>query len=253
VQGLHDQFLAHAGLATHQHGQVARADQRDLAQQRAVGGAAAHQPARAFAAGRAAVLLGAALGILGTQGEVVHALGRGHGRGGQVGQALQRGHVDAVEARQRQCVQRHEAPGTVLHAQGAAHAIVHGQVAVHMLDQAVVGIGQAAVGREAQRARGLQQGLQPRVLPDQETPAQRVGRQAVHGQRHQRVAIQAQQRHGIGRQQAAHGVEQAPVTLGRRDLARQVGHQRQHGSEHGLGSHHVPKEVIWTGLWSVSF
>ncbi|MNR54829.1 hypothetical protein D3C85_1750920 [compost metagenome] len=75
------------------------------------------------------------------------------------------------------------------------------------------------------------------MLADPEAPAKGVGAQAVDRQRHQGVAVQAQQGGGIGRQQRAQGTEQAAVALLLGQVAGQVGHQREQGAQQGVRCH----------------
>ncbi|MOA39017.1 hypothetical protein D3C78_1607630 [compost metagenome] len=75
------------------------------------------------------------------------------------------------------------------------------------------------------------------MLADPKAPAEGVGAQAVHRQRHQGVAIQAQQGGGVGRQQRAQGAEQATVALLFGQLAGQVGHQGDEGAQQGMRCH----------------
>jgi hypothetical protein len=60
------------------------------------------------------------------------------------------------------------------------------------------------------------------VVGDAETPAQRVFAQAVDGQRHQHLAVQAQERHGVAGKQPAQRGQQAPVALALGQIERQV-------------------------------
>ncbi|MNP70740.1 hypothetical protein D3C76_1670130 [compost metagenome] len=75
------------------------------------------------------------------------------------------------------------------------------------------------------------------MLADPEAPAQGIGAQAVHRQRHQPLAVQAQQRGGIARQQTTHGLQQAAVAFLVGQVAGQVADQRQKGGEQRLCGH----------------
>ena len=59
-----------------------------------------------------------------------------------------------------------------------------------------------------------------------EAAAQRVGHQAVDGDRAQPFAFELQQGHGVGGQQGAQGGQQAAQALPFGQLLRQIGHQR---------------------------
>ena len=98
-------------------------------------------------------------------------------------------------------------------------------MAVEAFHQTVVGIGQAAVGGEAGRpgAPGEPRGADVRRP---EAPAEGVRAEAVHRQRDQVFAVQAQQRGGVAGQQVAQGLEQSAVAFVFRQVAGQVGNQR---------------------------
>ncbi|MNJ61804.1 hypothetical protein D3C77_576100 [compost metagenome] len=114
---------------------------------------------------------------------------------------------------------------------------MHLQVLVQTFDQAVVGVGQLAVAGKAGRLVAAEDRCKAWMLIDLEAPPEGVGAQAVHRQRHQPFAVQAQQRGGIARQQAAHGFEQAPVAFALGQFAGQVADQRQQGGEQGFCGH----------------
>ena len=114
---------------------------------------------------------------------------------------------------------------------------MHFELALAGLDQAVVGVGQRAVGRKTGRLPGFEQPLQARMLGDAKAPAQRVRAQAVDCQRQQAVVLEPQQRDRIAGEQPPHGGQQVAVALGRRHLLRQVGDQRDDGIEPGGWSH----------------
>jgi hypothetical protein len=96
------------------------------------------------------------------------------------------------------------------------------------------------VGVEAHGLAGGQQGREARVLGHLEAPAQGVARQAVNGQGHQGVAVQAQQGHRVAGKERAQGVQQAAVALALGDVLRQVGHQGHEGAQpFGCGQFHL--------------
>lgn len=59
------------------------------------------------------------------------------------------------------------------------------EVIVEAIDQSVIRIGQVAVGGEARRPDACEQNLETRMLADLEAPAEGIGTQAIHRQRHQ--------------------------------------------------------------------
>jgi hypothetical protein len=67
-----------------------------------------------------------------------------------------------------------------------------------------------------------------------EAATEGVGAQAVHRQRHQPFAVEAQQGGRVARQQGAHGFEQAAIALAFGQLAGQVDDQGQQGGQQGF-------------------
>ena len=245
VDGLRHQFLADPGLAGDQYAQVAVGDQADFFQQRLVRGALAdHFPwplASGFEIGLGALVL-----VLGAAGQVAHPLAGLDRGGGEAGEGLQGIQVGAGEARRIEGIQGQQAPGLVVEVQRTPQAIMDFQVAVEAFHQTVVGIGQAAVGGEAGRPAALQEGLEARMFADPEAPAEGVRAEAVHRQRDQVFAVQAQQRGGVAGQQVAQGLEQAAVAFVFRQVAGQVGNQRDQGGKQGVGGHFDLFAVLMT-------
>ena len=233
---LGNQLLADPGFAGDQHGQVTAADQVDFLDQALVGFTLADHFLVLLAAGLA-VDLGTLMFVFGAQRQTLDTFGDVDRGCRQAGKGLQRIQFDALETLGVQRVQRQQAPGFVVDKQRAAHAIVHFQLPVQAIDQTVIRVGQFAVAVEAGGAWAAEQHGEARVLADFEAPTEGVGAQAIYRQRHQPFTVQAQQRGGIARQQRAHGLQQAPVTLTFRQLAGQVGDQRQQGGEQWLRSH----------------
>ena len=124
----------------------------------------------------------------------------------EAGEGLQGIQFDPFEAFGVEGVEGQQAPGFVIDKQRAAHAVMNLQVPMHALHQAVIGIGQFTVTVETRRVGAAEQHGEARVFADLETSAQGIGAQTVHGQWHQRLAVQAQQRGGVAGQQGAHGV-----------------------------------------------
>ncbi|KFF31933.1 hypothetical protein G039_0329580 [Pseudomonas aeruginosa VRFPA01] len=110
-------------------------------------------------------------------------------------------------------------------------------MAVEAFHQSVVGVGKAAVGGEAGRSASFEQGRQAWVFTDPEASPEGVRAETVHRQRNQLFAIQAQQRGGVAGQQVAQGVEQAAVAFVFREVAGQVGDQRNQRGKQGVGGH----------------
>lgn len=190
-----------------------------------------------------AIDLGALVFVFGAQGQALNALGGVDGGRRQAGEGLQGIQFDGFEALRVEGIQGQQAPGAFVDKQRAAHAVVDFQVFMQAIHQAVVRVRQVAVAGEAGRAGMAEQGGETRVFADLETPAQGVGAQAVHCQRHQPFAIQAQQRGGVAGQQGAHGFQQAAVALAFRQFAGQVGDQGQQGGEQGLCGHN---DSVWS-------
>ncbi|MNV48310.1 hypothetical protein D3C71_1402090 [compost metagenome] len=239
MHGLGHELLADAGLAGDQHIQLAGRDQcyvlLQLAQRRAL----AQQRAACVAGqGGLAPAFGALAFILGVLFELAHAPGRGHRGGREIAEGLQCLQMCRVgKAPGHKCVQRQQAPGVAADHQRAAHAVMHFQ-RPGMLDQAVIGIGQRAVGFEAQCLAMCEQGRQARVFGDAKAPAQRVAAEAIGGNRFEHLALQAQQRHGIARQQAAQCVQQTAVALALGQVVGQVGYQGHQAAQQAVGGCH---------------
>ena len=218
MQHAHDQFLAHAGLAGDQHREPRARDEVDLLAQTGHGLAGAHERGAAplqlileQVAHHHALVLGPALERV---DEVVGAQGR-PGQGRQVGQEAV---ADGLERAGLQSVGGEHADQLALDVQRAAQARVH-VAAEHdglVEHQAVVGVGQRAVGREAGGLGAGADDVQSRVFAAREAPAVDVLGETVAGHRDQVVALEAQQGHGVAGNRAAHHVQQAAgAVLGR--------------------------------------
>ncbi|MNZ72470.1 hypothetical protein D3C78_908490 [compost metagenome] len=231
MDGLRHQLLADAGFAADQHAEVAAGDQLDFLQQAAMGRALADQ----FARGRPTGFRWRA--GFGRRRQPLAGFHRGRGQAGEGFQLLQ---LDPAEAGGVERVEGQQAPRPAVDAQRAAEAVVYQQLAGMALDQAVIGIGQRAVGGEAGRPAPGQQGSETRMLGDLEASPQGVGTQAAYRQRHQPVVVQAQQGHGVARQEGLQGAEQAPVAFRLGQLAGKVIQQRQQYRPQGVASHFDP-------------
>jgi hypothetical protein len=227
VQPAREQFLAHAGFAQQQHRQVAGGHHAALLQQAAHDLAVRHDlPVVTGAGHRQAVVLLAARGDRTAVAQCIvlllqprHPHGRFH-QPGRLGQCLARGGVEPAGG---QAVQRQGAPGLAVLQQAHAHAVVHRQrFAQAVVDQAVVGVGQAAVllethhpvqlfgRRGGQRARrrlkcaeraGGHDGGQAGLLVQAEAPAQGIAHQPGRSHRAQAgravAVLQAEQGHRV--------------------------------------------------------
>ena len=229
------QLLADPGLAGDQHGQRAVTDQANLVLQLAQRRALPHQLARLLP--RLFVQLGElALGLdpLRQAADALADLDRGRGQAGKGLEAVQ---IEPTETGRVERIQGEQAPELLVQVQRATEAVVHFQVAMQPLDQAVVGVRQAAVGSETRRSGVLQQRSQTRMLADSEAPPQGIGTQPLDRQGHQNFAVESQQRHGIAREQLAQGSEQAAITLVVIQLARQIGDQGNKRFQQRISGH----------------
>jgi len=226
VNRLRHQFLADPGFASDQHGQVAAADQIDFLHQPFVRLALADHFALLLAAGLA-IDLGALMLVFGAQRQAFDTFsGVDRGRG-EAGEGLQGVEFDRLETLRIERIKGDQAPEFFIDEQRAAEAVMHFEVIAQTIDQAVVRIGQVAVGGEPRWPGAVQQDLETGMFADLEAPAEGVGAQTIHRQRHQPFAVQAQQRGGIARQQGAQGFEQASIAFAFGQFAGQVGDQRQ--------------------------
>ena len=116
--------------------------------------------------------------------------------------------ADAVELGRVHAVYGQGADQRLIREQRQADAGVHLEVVV-IRQQAVIGVGQGAVGREAHHIPGAGDGLEARVILEGEAATQHVLHQAVDGQRDELAPLVAQQGRGIRFQQAAHALDQA--------------------------------------------
>ncbi len=178
--------------------------------------------------------LGAQVFVFSTQGQVLDALGHGNGGGRQTGEGLQGIQLQALELPGGEGVEGDQAPRAFIDHQWAAHAVVHFKVGIRGVDQAIVGVGQFGVAGKPGGFRSAEQNLEPRMLTDPESAAQGVGAQAVHSQGYQPFTVQAQQRSGVARQQAAHGLQQAAVALLIGQIAGQITDEGQQGGQQRL-------------------
>ncbi len=103
-----------------------------------------------------------------------------------------------------------------------------------LVEQAVIGVGQAAVRLEPGRFALRKNGGQARVLRHHEAPSERFTHQANRSQRAQGVFIQAQQHHGTAAKPLVQRVHQALQAHGVREFSDQV---RQQGFFHHGGQY----------------
>ncbi|MNQ58008.1 hypothetical protein D3C85_721950 [compost metagenome] len=226
MDGLGHQFLANPGFPGDQHRQVAACDQIDFFDQALVGLALADHFPVLLAAGLT-IDLGPLVFVFNPIGQPFDAFGRIDGRRGEAGEGLQGIQFDGFETLRVQGVQRQQAPWAFIDKQWAAHAIVDFQVLMEAIDQPVVRVRQVAVRVETRRAGAAEQRGKARVFADFEASPQGIRAQAIHRQRHQPFAVQAQQGRSIAREQGAHGFEQASVALAFGQFTRKVRDQWQ--------------------------
>ncbi|MNT06013.1 hypothetical protein D3C72_1406610 [compost metagenome] len=233
MHGLGHQFLAGAGLAGDEHGQVAGGNQGNVLLQLADGGARSqYLPHAMCALGGASC--GGRIGAAGHLGYLLHTLCRGNRCRSQVAEGLQQlQRLAAFKAAWLQRVEREQAPGEAAGLQHTAHAVMHMQGALVQAvgDQPVIRVGQRTVGGKAHGLAGGQQLRQARVLGHFEAPAQGIGHQAIHGDGPQPFAFEPQQGHGICGQQGAQRSQQAAQAFALGHLLCQIGHQGNHRVE----------------------
>ncbi|MNP23677.1 hypothetical protein D3C76_1163940 [compost metagenome] len=160
------------------------------------------------------------------QGQAFDAVGYVYGGGCQAGEGLQGVELDLVKAQRIEGIEGQKAPGTLVDKQGAAQAIMHFQMVVQPIYQPIVRVGQVTVAGEAGRLGAAEQCLEARVLTDLEAAPEGIFTQAIDGQWHQPLAIQAQEGGSIAREQGAHGFQQAPIAFAFRQVAGKVADQR---------------------------
>ena len=223
---LRHQLFAHTRFAGDQDRQVTAAHQRDFVDQAFVGFALAYQ----FFVGGAVglpVQLGLELFVFHPQRQPFNTLGHVYRSGREAGEGLQGIQLDGFEAFRVQGIQGQQPPGFLVNEQRATHAIVNFQMLGQPVHQAVVRVGEVAITGKSCRAGAAEQHIKARVFADLEASSEGVEAQAVNRQRHQPLAIKAQQGGGIARQQSAHGLKQAAVTLALWQFAGQVSDQGQ--------------------------
>ena len=242
VQRAHHQFLADARLAGHQHREMRTRDQLHLVAQsrhrRAVADQHAALPLEFVAhqlTGREPVPHRAAF-------ERFDQLAGAQGRRGQRRQRRQELVVESVEAIRRQRVERQQTDQSILDAQRTTEARVH-PVAQRRFafdqaaDEAVVRIVQLAVGREPGRPIRTTQDVEPRLLTAAEAVTEQVGSQADAGDRHQLLAVQAQDADRVARESPVDRLGEALGTVAHWQRARHVERDAQQESGVGFGCH----------------
>ncbi|MNN03025.1 hypothetical protein D3C81_1157000 [compost metagenome] len=123
-----------------------------------------------------------------------------------------------------QRVEGQRAPQLAFHVEADAHAVMHRQrLAGVVLEQAVIGVGQAAVRLEPGGLAGGHDCRQPRMLADQEAPAERLVHQPGGGHRTQAVVLQAQQPYRAAVELFAQGLHQALQADGAGQFGAQIG------------------------------
>ncbi len=117
------------------------------------------------------------------------------------------------------------------------------EVRNHAFHEAVVGIGQIGVRGKACRFRSRQQLREARMLAHAKAAAKCIAAQSVDGERHQRVAVQPQQRGCVGRKQRTQATQQTSIAFVVRQVMREILHQRSQRVEHGARSH---SDLVWS-------
>ena len=164
---------------------------------------------------------GAGQGLAALAGEPLQQQGVVEGGGGQGPHQPQILVADAVELGRVHAVYGQRADQRLIREEWQADAGVHLEVVV-IRQQAVIGVGQGAVGREAHHIPGAGYGLEARVILEGEAAPQHVLHQAVDGERDELAPLVAQQGRGIRFQQAAHALDQAVEAVLMRDAELQV-------------------------------
>ncbi|CAM5267753.1 hypothetical protein SSTU70S_03806 [Stutzerimonas stutzeri] len=223
MQPASEQLLADTGFAEQQHRQLGIGDYLQLAQQ-----IADH---RAVAEDFAVILNQPRLQrIRACQAQaaiLVLQTGDAHRRLDHQRIALQVAARVIVEGAGMQRIERQRAPQLALDVEADAHAIVHRQrFADALVEQAVVGIGQPAIRLEPGRLTLREDGRQPRMLGDDEAPAERLLHQPDRCHRPQTVIVQAQQHHGAAAKPLMQGVHQTLQTHCIGQFGDQIGEQR---------------------------
>ncbi|MNN56127.1 hypothetical protein D3C81_1710430 [compost metagenome] len=181
--------------------------------------------------------------ILGAQCQVLDAFGHRDRGSCQAGEGLQGIEFQALELARGEGIEGYQAPWALVDHQRAAHAVMHLQVDVVGIDQAVIGVGQLRVAGKPGGLGAAEQNLEARMLAYSEAPAQGIGGQPVDSQWHQPFAIEPQQRSGIAGQQTAHGLQQAAVAFLVGQVPGQVTDQGEQGGEQRLCGH---KDSSWS-------
>jgi hypothetical protein len=226
MQRAHREFLAGAGLAGDEHGQVGARDELDLAPQLHHRRALAEQAPTA-AVEHVAHELARDLAFLARvaferDDQVVRAQ-RG---GAERGELLEETRIDVIEGTFFERIGRQHADELAFDPQRTTQARMHVEVR-RVGDEPVVGIGQARVGREERRRGGAAQDVEARMFAAAKAPAEDVAREAVRRDRDELVAVEAQQHRRIARQRAHHGRDEAPRAVLARQRRRHVERDRE--------------------------
>ena len=237
LDGQCHQFLAYPGFPADQHRQLTLAEQVDFFLQALHRRTVADQLAWRDLSGDLAIALRQAMLVVGTLLQAAQAFAGLHRGGGQAGHGIQLVEGDAPEAARIQGVQGQQAPRPFVDIQRATQAVMHGQLRMRAFDQAIVGIGQRAVGSETHGPAIVEQRRQARVFVETKAPAQGIGRQAAHRQRHQLLVLQAQQGDRVAGHELLQGLQQAAVALVLGHVAGQVIEQGQQNRNQGTGGH----------------
>jgi hypothetical protein len=105
-------------------------------------------------------------------------------------------------------------------------------------DEAIVRIGQRAIRREQRRFASCKKRLQAGVFIHAKAAAERINAQAIHGERYELAALEAEQGARVAGHEAAQRTKQAPEAFGLRQVTGQVVHEGQQGGQDRIGSGH---------------
>ncbi len=237
MQPAREQLLADPGFAQQQHRQLGVGHHLQLAQQLADRLALAenltlavlHRGLQHIAARQAQAAV------------LVFQTGHPHGGLDHQGETLQIAAGRIIEGAGMQGIEGQRAPQLTLDVEADAHAVVHWQGFADMrVEQAVVGVGQATVRLEPGRLALREDRRQPRVLGNDEAPAERLLHQTDRRQRTQAVLVQPQQHHCAAAKMLVQGVHEALQAHGVGQFGGQVGEQgiSHHGSSYPQGFPH---------------
>src|SRR5690625_3865842 len=153
---------------------------------------------------------------------------------GQTNEGAQTDRVNRIEHIGSQRVERQSAPRHIVHVQRHTEAVVYIQLLFASVDQAVVGVGEGGVRREAYRLAAQQDSGQARLVIEGEAAAKGVVAQSGDRQRHQGRPLQLQQGCRIAGKSLTDAGQQSGVALLRFQFAGKVGKDFQNDFGNGF-------------------